>query len=79
MTEAAEGVRLQKVLANAGVASRRVCEDYIVAGRVRRIDQDADGVNLTWAPRGGGEAAAPADQAALTDAPRKDGSRSPEV
>lgn len=35
MNEAAEGVRLQKVLANAGVASRRVCEDYIVAGRVR--------------------------------------------
>lgn len=30
-----EGVRLQKVLANAGVASRRVCEEYIVAGRVR--------------------------------------------
>ena len=27
--------RLQKVLANAGVASRRVCEQYIVAGRVR--------------------------------------------
>ncbi len=31
----AEGVRLQKVLANAGVASRRVAEDMIVAGRVR--------------------------------------------
>ena len=31
----AEGVRLQKVLANAGVASRRVCEQYIVEGRVR--------------------------------------------
>ncbi|WP_159499463.1 pseudouridine synthase [Microbacterium sp. 18062] len=31
----AEGVRLQKVLANAGVASRRVAEDLIVAGRVR--------------------------------------------
>lgn len=30
-----EGVRLQKVLANAGVASRRVCEDMIVQGRVR--------------------------------------------
>lgn len=28
------GVRLQKVLALAGVASRRVCEDMIVAGRV---------------------------------------------
>lgn len=28
-------VRLQKVLANAGVASRRVAEDMIVAGRVR--------------------------------------------
>lgn len=34
MTET-EGVRLQKVLANAGVASRRVCEQYIVEGRVR--------------------------------------------
>ncbi|MFT3798715.1 pseudouridine synthase [Microbacterium sp.] len=30
-----EGVRLQKVLANAGVASRRVCEQYIAQGRVR--------------------------------------------
>jgi pseudouridine synthase len=30
----AEGVRLQKVLANAGVASRRVSEDLIGAGRV---------------------------------------------
>jgi 23S rRNA pseudouridine2605 synthase len=30
-----EGVRLQKVLAAAGVASRRVCEDLITKGRVR--------------------------------------------
>ncbi len=30
-----DGVRLQKVLANAGVASRRVSEEMIVAGRVR--------------------------------------------
>ncbi|WP_404432355.1 rRNA pseudouridine synthase [Microbacterium lacus] len=30
-----EGIRLQKVLANAGVASRRVAENMIVAGRVR--------------------------------------------
>lgn len=29
-----EGVRLQKVLASAGVGSRRKCEDLIVAGRV---------------------------------------------
>lgn len=29
-----EGIRLQKVLAGAGVGSRRVCEDLIVAGRV---------------------------------------------
>lgn len=30
-----EGVRLQKVLAAAGVASRRVCEDLITKGRVK--------------------------------------------
>jgi 23S rRNA pseudouridine2605 synthase/16S rRNA pseudouridine516 synthase len=36
MTDASsEGVRLQKVLANAGVASRRVAEQLIVEGRVR--------------------------------------------
>lgn len=29
-----EGVRLQKLLANAGVASRRVCEEMITEGRV---------------------------------------------
>ncbi|GAA3681732.1 hypothetical protein GCM10023081_19700 [Arthrobacter ginkgonis] len=29
-----DGVRLQKVLANAGVASRRVCEEMIAEGRV---------------------------------------------
>lgn len=53
----AEGVRLQKVLANAGVASRRVAEDMIVAGRVRvngvtvtelgsRIDPEKDLVDV---------------------------------
>ncbi|QLD12364.1 pseudouridine synthase [Microbacterium oleivorans] len=56
MTDA-EGVRLQKVLANAGVASRRVCEEMIVAGRVRvngvtvtelgsRIDPERDIVDV---------------------------------
>ncbi|MDJ1115081.1 pseudouridine synthase [Microbacterium dauci] len=56
MTEP-EGVRLQKVLANAGVASRRVCEEYIVQGRVRvngrvvtelgsRIDPETDLVDV---------------------------------
>ena len=57
-TEAApEGVRLQKVLANAGVASRRVVEEYIVAGRIRvngvvvtelgsRIDPERDIVDV---------------------------------
>jgi pseudouridine synthase len=30
-----EGERLQKVMAAAGIASRRVCEDMIAAGRVR--------------------------------------------
>jgi len=52
-----EGVRLQKVLANAGVASRRVAEQLIVEGRVRvngvvvtelgsRIDPDRDLVDV---------------------------------
>jgi 23S rRNA pseudouridine2605 synthase/16S rRNA pseudouridine516 synthase len=52
-----EGVRLQKVLANAGVASRRVSEEMIVAGRVRvngeivtelgsRIDPERDLVDV---------------------------------
>lgn len=52
-----EGVRLQKVLANAGVASRRVVEEYIVAGRIRvngvvvtelgrRIDPGSDLVDV---------------------------------
>ena len=30
-----DGVRLQKVLAHAGVASRRACEDLIAAGAVK--------------------------------------------
>ncbi|MGX1931394.1 pseudouridine synthase [Microbacterium resistens] len=52
-----EGVRLQKVLANAGVASRRVIEQYIVEGRIRvngvtvtelgsRIDPEHDKVDV---------------------------------
>ena len=34
-TDATRGIRLQKVLAEAGVASRRQCEDLIRAGQVR--------------------------------------------
>lgn len=54
---ASEGVRLQKALANAGVASRRVSEQLIAEGRVRvngvvvselgsRIDPDVDLVDV---------------------------------
>jgi 23S rRNA pseudouridine2605 synthase/16S rRNA pseudouridine516 synthase len=56
-TRSTDGVRLQKVLANAGVASRRVAENLIVEGRVRvngvivtelgsRIDPEADLVDV---------------------------------
>jgi 23S rRNA pseudouridine2605 synthase/16S rRNA pseudouridine516 synthase len=52
-----EGVRLQKALANAGVASRRVVEQYIVEGRIRvngrtvtelgtRIDPETDLIDV---------------------------------
>lgn len=52
-----DGIRLQKVLANAGVASRRVIEQYIVEGRIRvngltvtelgsRIDPESDLIDV---------------------------------
>ncbi|MEO0049505.1 MAG: hypothetical protein RL556_837, partial [Actinomycetota bacterium] len=58
---AAEGIRLQKVLANAGVASRRVCEEFIIEGRVKvngkkvtelgtRIDPEHDKVTVNGTP-----------------------------
>src|SRR3712207_1724614 len=55
-----EGVRLQKVLARAGVASRRAAEELIAAGRVsvdgkvvremgRRVDPDTAVVHVDGA------------------------------
>ncbi|WP_138316251.1 pseudouridine synthase [Rhodoluna limnophila] len=56
-----EGVRLQKVMAAAGVASRRVCEDFITQGRVKvngkvvtelgtRINPEVDKVTVGGTP-----------------------------
>lgn len=55
-----EGERLQKVLAHAGIASRRAVEELIVAGRVKvngvrahlgqRVDADKDVVEVDGSP-----------------------------
>ena len=55
-----EGERLQKVLARAGLGSRRACEELIGDGRVsvngemaelgRRVDVDADAVCVDGVP-----------------------------
>lgn len=57
---AEQGERLQKVLARAGVGSRRVCDDLIRAGRVSvnghraelgaRVDSDRDTVEVDGVP-----------------------------
>lgn len=60
-SESTEGIRLQKVLANSGVASRRVCEELITAGRVvvngkrvtelgTRINPEVDKVSVNGTP-----------------------------
>lgn len=59
--ESSEGVRLQKVMAAAGVASRRVCEEFITQGKVKvngrvvtelgtRIDPAVDKVSVSGTP-----------------------------
>jgi 23S rRNA pseudouridine2605 synthase len=55
-----DGERLQKVLAQAGIGSRRSCEELIAAGRVlvngavaelgRRVDPDSDVVTVNGVP-----------------------------
>jgi 23S rRNA pseudouridine2605 synthase len=57
-----DGERLQKVLARAGLGSRRTCDDLIAAGRVtvngevavlgRRVDAEHDRVELDGVPIG---------------------------
>jgi 23S rRNA pseudouridine2605 synthase len=60
LTTPRDGERLQKVLARAGLGSRRVCDDLIAAGRVtvdgevaelgRRVDPESDHIALDGVP-----------------------------
>jgi pseudouridine synthase len=61
MNDSVEGIRLQKVLANAGVASRRASEDLITSGAVKvngkvvkelgtRINPEVDKVSVRGTP-----------------------------
>ena len=47
MTESNEGIRLQKVLSQAGIASRRVAERMITDGRVE-VDGQAFVLENAW-------------------------------
>lgn len=60
MTPEARGVRLQKVLARAGLGSRRTCDQLVVQGRVevngeaaepgRRVDPEHDRITVDGVP-----------------------------
>src|SRR5947207_1359010 len=61
MTKGPAGIRLQRVLAEAGVASRRACEELIAAGRVAvngstvqtqgvRVDPARDAISVDGVP-----------------------------
>jgi 23S rRNA pseudouridine2605 synthase len=60
LTTPTDGERLQKVLARAGLGSRRVCDDLIAAGRVtvdgevavlgRRVDPEQDHIEVDGVP-----------------------------
>jgi 23S rRNA pseudouridine2605 synthase len=60
LTAPTDGERLQKILARAGIGSRRACEELIAAGRVtvggevavlgRRVDPEHDRIELDGVP-----------------------------
>ena len=73
MSESPEGVRLQKVLSKAGVASRRAAEELIAEGRVSVDGDTRSRAVVTTKPSNAPTIAIPANQSTVLPCPKRSG------